>query len=251
MNTLQNACSKCKRSIKVTDLFIRRQAIRKLKTSASLWKVEGRRRVVVTGVGLVTCLGIGRHEVWRRLLDGDCGIVKLTGKEYEQLPSRIAGLVDDSSGDHRKKFDDVIPTSHQRNMSQGSVYALMATEQALCDAGWRPQTTQEKVRSGVAIGMGLTGMLEVWQTGRNLEDKGYRKVSPYFMTKILVNMAAGQVSLHYGLQGPNHSVSTACTTGLHAVGDATRFIQRGDADIMVAGGSEESPNPLSIAGFSR
>ncbi|XP_052066190.1 3-oxoacyl-[acyl-carrier-protein] synthase, mitochondrial-like isoform X3 [Mytilus californianus] len=136
-------------------------------------------------------------------------------------------------------------------MSEGSMYVLVAAEEALNDAKWKPVTEEDKIRTGVAIGMGLVGMKEIYQTKDMMNQKGYKGVNPFFLPKILVNMAAGNVSVKFGLKGPNHAVSTACTTGLHSVGDACRFIQHGNADVMIAGGTEESPNPLSVAGFSK
>ncbi|XP_048761105.1 3-oxoacyl-[acyl-carrier-protein] synthase, mitochondrial-like isoform X3 [Ostrea edulis] len=193
------------------------------------------RRVVVTGIGLVTCLGVGKDKVWNNLIKGQCGIRKIDNE---------AGFVPE---DVLKPFT----STEKRQLSEGMMYTLVAAEEALTDANWKPETPQEQERTGVTVGMGMNGMEEIYRTADRLFQKGYREINPFFMPKILINMAAGHVSLKYGFQGPNHSVSTACTTGLHAVGDAFRFIQRGDADVMVAGGAEESPNPLSVAGFSR
>ncbi|OWF52156.1 3-oxoacyl-[acyl-carrier-protein] synthase, mitochondrial-like [Mizuhopecten yessoensis] len=209
------------------------------------------RRVVVTGLGLVTCLGVGSRHVWDRIIKGQCGISTIKGPGYENVPCKVAGFVPRGSNPGDLRLEDYMSVQEQRIMSQGCAYALVATEEALTDAGWEPNTEEEKNSTGVAIGMGMVGMEETYNTGVTLRERGYSRVSPFFMPKILINMTAGNVSVKYGLQGPNHSVSTACTTGLHAVGDAFRFIQRGDAEVMVAGGAEESPNPLSVAGFSR
>uniref|UniRef100_A0A8B8ECA5 3-oxoacyl-[acyl-carrier-protein] synthase n=1 Tax=Crassostrea virginica TaxID=6565 RepID=A0A8B8ECA5_CRAVI len=202
------------------------------------------RRVVVTGVGLVTCLGVGKANVWNRLINGECGIRTIDKEFPSTIPCKIAGLIPE-------EVTECFNATDQRHMSEGMMYALTAAEEALTDANWKPNTQEQKERTGVAVGMGMNGMKEIYTTADSLFHKGYRAVSPFFMPKILINMAAGHISLKFGFQGPNHSVSTACTTGLHAVGDAFRFIQRGDADVMVAGGAEESPNPLSVAGFSR
>lgn len=204
------------------------------------------RRVVVTGVGLVTCLGIGKNKVWNSLINGDrCGIRRIKDKEFPpSIPCKIAGYVPE-------RVANLFTATEQRHLSEGVMYTLTAAEEALTDAKWKPCTQEQLERTGVAVGMGLNGMKETYTTADRLFNKGYREVNPFFMPKILINMAAGHVSLKYGFQGPNHAVSTACTTGLHAVGDAFRFIQRGEADVMVAGSAEESPNPLTVAGFSR
>ncbi|XP_060075623.1 3-oxoacyl-[acyl-carrier-protein] synthase, mitochondrial-like [Ylistrum balloti] len=209
------------------------------------------RRVVVTGLGLVTCLGVGTKHVWDRIIKGHCGIGVINGQGFEGIPCKVAGFVPRGDNPGELQLKEYMSVQEQRITSQGYAYALVAAEEALTDAGWKPNTEEEKHSTGVAIGMGMVGMEETFNTGLTLRDRGYSRVSPYFMPKILINMTAGNISVKYGLQGPNHAVSTACTTGLHAIGDAFRFIQRGDAKVMVAGGSEESPNPISVAGFSR
>ncbi|XP_060608520.1 3-oxoacyl-[acyl-carrier-protein] synthase, mitochondrial-like [Ruditapes philippinarum] len=210
-----------------------------------------KRRVVVTGLGMVTCLGVGTKHVWNRLLKGECGIQKLTEPEYDQIPCKVAGLVPRGNNPGELNLDDHISQADQRVMSLASAYAIVAADEAIKDADWKPKSAEEKQRTGVAIGMGMVGMQHIANIGQIFREQGYRRVSPHFIPMVLVNMAAGHVSLKYGLQGPNHAVSTACTTGLHAIGDAARFIQYGDADVMVAGGTEASVDPLSIAGFAR
>lgn len=212
---------------------------------------EPRRRVVVTGLGLVTCLGVGTKHVWNRLIKGECGIQKLTDPAYEQIPCKVAGVVPRGSKPGELNLDGYVSPADQRVMSLASAYALVAAEEAVSDANWKPTSPEDKQRTGVAIGMGMVGMQHIADTGQLFQEKGYRRVSPHFIPMVLVNMAAGHVSLKYGFQGPNHAVSTACTTGLHAIGDATRFVQSGDAEVMIAGGTEASVDPLSIAGFAR
>ncbi|WAR03197.1 OXSM-like protein [Mya arenaria] len=209
------------------------------------------RRVVVTGMGLVTCLGVGVRHVWRRILDGHCGISGLHATEFKEIPCRVAGYVPRGTSPGELNLDSHIPPADQRVMSLASAYALVAAEEALVDSGWKPRTEDDRHRAGVAVGMGLCSLHQISEMGHVLREKGYRRVSPHFIPSILTNMAAGQVSLKFGLKGPNHAVSTACTTGLHAIGDAARFIQYGDADLMVAGGTEANIDPLSIAGFAR
>ncbi|XP_045171726.2 3-oxoacyl-[acyl-carrier-protein] synthase, mitochondrial-like [Mercenaria mercenaria] len=227
-------------------LGVMKNVLRKFGTHAAVG-----RRVVVTGLGMVTCLGVGTKHVWDRLLNGDCGIQKLTDKAFDQIPCKVAGVVPRGNNPGQLNLDEHVSPADQRVMSLASTYALVAADEAFNDANWRPSTVEEKQRTGVAIGMGMVGMQHIANVGQIFREKGYRHVSPYFIPMVLVNMAAGHVSLRYGLQGPNHAVSTACTTGLHAIGDAARFIQYGDADVMVAGGTEASIDPLSIAGFAR
>ncbi|XP_002731411.1 3-oxoacyl-[acyl-carrier-protein] synthase, mitochondrial-like [Saccoglossus kowalevskii] len=144
-----------------------------------------------------------------------------------------------------------VSTSEQRTMSEATVFALAATEEALNHAKWKPTNNNDQNKTGVAVGMGMVGLNDIVDSGITLRDKAYNKVSPYFIPRILVNMAAGHISIRHKLKGPNHAVSTACTTGCHAIGDAMRFIRNGDADIMVAGGTEATVNPLALAGFCR
>ncbi|KAK7087767.1 3-oxoacyl-[acyl-carrier-protein] synthase, mitochondrial-like [Littorina saxatilis] len=210
-----------------------------------------RRRVVVTGVGLVTCLGVGAETVWNRLLQGQCGIGKVKGKGYEQVPCQVAGLVpcgEESDTFNRQRY---VPKSQDRGISLASAFALAAAEEALTCAGWKPQDESELERTGVCVGTGMVSLEEIADAGQQLRSGMYRKVSPWFVPEILINIAAGHVSLKYGFKGPNHSVSTACATGLHAIGDASRFIRHGDADVMVAGGAEACVGPLALAGFAR
>ncbi|CAN7989029.1 unnamed protein product, partial [Ixodes hexagonus] len=210
------------------------------------------RRVVVTGLGLVTPLGTGTKPVWENLLQSRSGIVRL-GKEYDGIPSKIAGCVptDVSQNPAAFSIEKFVSKSDLRSMTVATAYALAATEEALVDASWEPKTDAECRSTGVAIGNAMTDLDYIVDSGLQFRDKGYGKMSPYFVPKILTNMAAGHVSIRHKLRGPNHSVATACTTGLHAVGDAFSFIQRGYADVMVCGGTECSVSPICLAAFSR
>uniref|UniRef100_A0A6B0VC72 3-oxoacyl-[acyl-carrier-protein] synthase, mitochondrial n=1 Tax=Ixodes ricinus TaxID=34613 RepID=A0A6B0VC72_IXORI len=220
---------------------------RRLNTSA-----KGARRVVVTGLGLVTPLGVGTKLVWENLLQSRSGIIWL-GKEFDGIPSKIAGRVPTDASQNPAAFsiDRFVSKSDLRSMTVATAYALAAAEEALADASWRPKTDAECQSTGVAVGNAMTDLDYIVDSGQLFRDKGYAKMSPYFVPKILTNMAAGHISIRHNLRGPNHSVATACTTGLHAVGDAFNFIQRGYADVMVSGGTECSVSPICLAAFSR
>lgn len=212
------------------------------------------RRVVVTGLGGVTPLAAGIRETWKRLLDSSCGIVStdLKGPRFASLPSRVAGLVPQGSReDGRWQAKDWLPASEERQMALFAQYAIASAEEALQDAGWHPTEERDLEATGVTIGSGIGNLDEAYNTSVAFHEGGYRKVSPLFVPKLLINLAAGHVSIRYGFKGPNHAATTACTTGLHALGDASRLIAFGDADVMVAGGAESCIHPLAISGFAR
>ncbi|KNC96477.1 beta-ketoacyl-acyl-carrier-protein synthase II [Spizellomyces punctatus DAOM BR117] len=216
------------------------------------------RRVVVTGLGLVTPLGTGVNHVWSGLLAGRSGITSLkgvkhqgTGRGYEDIPSQVAALVPRGNKEGEFDVDKWVKKGDVRNMAPFMHYALSAAQQAITDSGWLPTTELEKQRTGVCFGSGIGCLDEMESTAISFAENGMRRISPYFVPKILINLAAGHISMRYGLQGPNHAASTACTTGAHSIGDAMRFIQFGDADVMVAGGSEASVSPLAMAGFAK
>lgn len=206
-----------------------------------------RRRVVVTGLGVVCPLGTGSKLVWQNLLKGVCGIVPLKGEEYSKLPCRVAGVV---PLDQDNKVAKALSKVNLRYMAPATCLALVATSEALSDANWLPESNTDKEGTGVAIGMGMIDLKDVCNTNDALKIS-YNKVSPFFVPRILPNMAAGQISIKYGFRGPNHAVSTACATGAHSIGDAFRFIRNGDADVMLCGGAESCISPLAIAGFCR
>ncbi|XP_022109355.1 3-oxoacyl-[acyl-carrier-protein] synthase, mitochondrial-like [Acanthaster planci] len=215
------------------------------------YSTAARRRVVVTGVGVLCPLGVGIQHVWPRLTDGQCGITNVCGPGYEKIPCQVAGYVPKGDGMGQFQASKIVSSSEQRTMCDASVFALAAAEEAFRQAEWKPSSQEDMRASGVAVGMGMVGLEDVVNTGITLQNQGYRRVSPYFVPRILTNMAAGHISIRYSLKGPNHAVSTACTTGAHAIGDAFRFIRNGDADVMVAGGTEASISPIAIAGFAR
>ncbi|KAF2191473.1 ketoacyl synthase domain-containing protein [Zopfia rhizophila CBS 207.26] len=212
------------------------------------------RRVVVTGLGLVTPLGIGVRRTWQRLLDGHCGIVSINekGPQFASLPSRIAGIVPEGrKEDGEWNAKEWLSPGDERRMARFAQYAMIASEEALRDAEWTPKKEEDLTATGVYMGSGIGSLDDVYETTVAFEEGGYRKVSPLFVPRLLINLAAGHVSMRYGFKGPNHAATTACTTGAHSIGDAARLIQFGDADIMIAGGAESCIHPLAIAGFAR
>lgn len=208
------------------------------------------RRVVVTGWGLATPLGVGVERTWARLLAGESGIRAIDRFDVADLPSRIAGLLPEGPyADGGFDADEWVPTKDQRKMDRFAMYALCAAEQALQDAGWHPSEQHARERTGVLIGSGIGGLPALADGAVTLERQGARRISPFFIPSALVNLAAGQVAIRHGLQGPTHGVATACASGAHAIGDAARMVMLGDADVMVAGGTEGAVSRLGIAGF--
>lgn len=205
------------------------------------------RRVVVTGLGVISPIGNNVKEAWKNIITGKCGISKLDSK-YENLPCRIAGTIMEKG--EQLKLENYFSKSELRSISPATAYALLAVKEALHNANLLSINDDIKTKTGVAIGMGMIDLKDVCDTNEALR-KSYNQVSPFFVPRILANMASGQVSIKYGFRGPNHSVSTACATGAHAIGDSFRFIKNGDADIMICGGAEACISPLAIAAFCR
>src|SRR5437016_11591273 len=209
------------------------------------------RRVVVTGMGLVTPLGIGLEQVWGRLLAGESGIRAIQSFDVSDLPSRVAAQVprgDQTSG--LFNADDWVPPKDQRRMDQFIVFAMAAAAQAVDDAGWHPTDEEECERTGVMIGSGIGGLPGITDGALLLAERGPRRISPFFIPASLINLASGHLSIRYGFKGPNHAVVTACSTGAHAIGDASRLIMLDDADVMVCGGTEAAICRLGLAGFA-
>ena len=212
--------------------------------------MDAGRRVVVTGLGAVTPLACGVRASWRRLLAGESGIRAIDRVDVSDMPSRVAGQV--PGPDEEDGFDPGawIEPRERRRMDTFIHYAIAAAAEAVEDSGWRPEDDRGRERTGVLIGSGIGGLPGIEAATLSLAEKGRRGVSPFFIPSCLINLASGQVSIRHGFKGPNHSVVTACSTGAHAIGDAARLILWGDADAMVAGGSESAISRLAVAGFS-
>jgi 3-oxoacyl-[acyl-carrier-protein] synthase II len=209
------------------------------------------RRVVVTGLGLVTPLGCGVEASWSRLLQGKSGARRITEFEVGDIPAQIACFVPRGDGsDGTFNPDQWMEPKEQRKVDDFIIYAMSAADQALADSGFKPRTEEERERTGVLIGSGIGGLSGIADTSITLKEKGPRRVSPFFIPGRLINLAAGQVSIKHGLKGPNHAVVTACSTGAHAIGDAARIVALGDADVMVAGGAESPICRIAMAGFA-
>ena len=209
------------------------------------------RRVVITGLGLVTPLGCGVDASWSRLLEGKSGARRIEEFDVSDLSAQIACFVPRGSlADGKFNPDDWMEPKDQRKVDDFIIFAMAAAEQALNDASWRPEKPEDRERSGVLIGSGIGGLDGIASTALLLAEKGPRRISPFFIPGRLINLASGYVSIRHGLKGPNHAVVTACSTGAHAIGDASRLIALGDADVMVAGGTESPLCRLSMAGFA-
>ena len=209
------------------------------------------RRVVITGLGLVTPLGSGVEATWSGLLDGKSGARRIAEFEVGDIPCQIACFVprgDGSAGSFNA--DQWMEPKEQRKVDDFIIYAVAAADQALADAGWAPRTSEDQERTGVLIGSGIGGLSGIADTSLLLKEKGPRRVSPFFIPGRLINLASGHVSIKHGLKGPNHAVVTACSTGAHAIGDAARIVALGDADVMVAGGAESPICRIAMAGFA-
>ncbi|KAL5068019.1 hypothetical protein RYX36_018906 [Vicia faba] len=227
--------------------------------------VVSSRRVVVTGLGMVTPLGCGVDKTWKQLIDGKCGIRALRLEDlkmssfdsetqlttFDQLTSKVAAIV--PTGTNPGQFNDEfwLNSKEHRSMTRFIAYALCAADEALRDSNWFPTEQEHKERTGVSIGGGTGSVSDMLDSAQLICEKRLRRISPFFIPRILINMASGHVSMKYGFQGPNHAAVTACATGSHSIGDAMRMIQFGDADVMVTGGTESSIDALSIAGFCR
>jgi 3-oxoacyl-[acyl-carrier-protein] synthase II len=208
------------------------------------------RRVVVTGMGMVTPLGCGAQLVWSRLLNSQSGLRTIERFQIDDLPAKVAGQIPLGTGEGEFDLDYAMPANERRRVGDFIVYAMAAARQAIEDSGWMPTAEEDLERTGVMVGSGIGGLVGITEGGLTLETKGVRKLSPFFIPSSLINLASGHISIRWGFKGPNHAVVTACSTGAHAIGDAGRMIQFGDADVMIAGGTEAAVSRIGIAGFA-
>ena len=209
------------------------------------------RRVVVTGLGLVTPLADGVEASWSRILSGQSGAGPITGFDTTGLVTTYACEVPLGDGtDGTFNADTYMEPKEQRKVDTFILFGMAAAQQAVEDSGWMPTDREDQERTGVLIGSGIGGLNSIANTAVMMEEKGPKRVSPFFVPGALINLISGQVSIRYGFRGPNHSVVTACSTGAHAIGDASRLIQHGDADVMIAGGAEAAICKIGIAGFN-
>jgi 3-oxoacyl-[acyl-carrier-protein] synthase II len=209
------------------------------------------RRVVVTGLGLVTPLASGVEETWTRLLDGQSGAGPITHFDASNVATKYACEIPYGDGtDGTFNPDDWMEPKERRKVDDFILYGIAAAEMAVRDSGWVPEDEEGRLRTGVMIGSGIGGLQSIAETSLLIKEKGPRRVSPFFIPGALINLISGQVSIKHGFKGPNHSVVTACSTGAHAIGDAARLIMTSDADVMVAGGAEAAICEIGIAGFN-
>lgn len=211
------------------------------------------RRVVVTGLGVVSPLGRGVKHNWESLMAGKSGIRRIEGVDLKDIPVMIAGQVPFGESEPDFNPDTVFAPKDQKKNDKFIMFGMAAADDALKDAGWNPETAseEEKYRAGVMIGAGIGGLQGIYENSISFNEFGMKKISPFFIPSVLINLISGNVSIKYGLKGPNHACVTACSTGTHAIGDAAAMIARGDADMMVAGGAESAVNVLGLAGFAR
>ena len=207
-------------------------------------------RVVVTGIGMVTPLAYKTNDTWTRLTNGHSGINKIASFNTDDLNVKIAGQIPIVSEEFGFNPDNHLEKKDQRKVDDFIIYAIAAADQAIEDSGWEAKNESDYYRAGVLVGSGIGGLQSIAKANETLNEKGPKRMSPFFIPSCLINLASGQISIKHGLKGPNHSVVTACSTGAHAIGDATRLIQSGEADIMLAGGAEAAVSRLGIAGFA-
>lgn len=210
------------------------------------------RRVVVTGIGMLSPMGRGVDTTWQGIINGKSAIRPVDRYDVSQSTAKIAGQVPFGKGNPALfDPDEVLPPKEQRRVDPFILYGLCAGTDAVEDSGWKPETEEDRFRTGVMIGAGIGGLTSISDSAVTLKEGGPRKISPFFIPSCLINLISGQLSIKYGFYGPNHSVVTACATGTHAIGDAARLIMWDDADVMVAGGAEAAVHPLAMAGFAQ
>ena len=209
------------------------------------------RRVVVTGLGLLSPFGYGTEHSWKNLLTGRSAASRVTTFEVDDLPCKIAHVIPRGDGANGTfNPEALLEPKELRKIGDFILYGIAAADEALKDSGWEPKTHQEQCATGVMIGSGIGGIEGIAENAIILKERGPRRITPFFIPGQIINLVSGQVSIRHGLKGPNHAVVTACSTGAHAIGDAARLIQYGDADVMLAGGAEAPVTRLSLAGFA-
>jgi 3-oxoacyl-[acyl-carrier-protein] synthase II len=208
------------------------------------------RRVVITGMGMITPLGYGVDTNWNAILSSRSGLTKIKEFDISDLPCQIAGRIPLSDDrENAVDLDDLLAAKERRKLDDFVSYGIIAANQALADSGWVADDEDKAYRTGVMIGSGIGGLSTIYEASILLNERGPRRLSPFFIPSSLINLISGQVSIRHNLKGPNHAVVTACSTGAHAIGDASRLIKYGDADVMVAGGAEAAVCRLGFAGF--
>ena len=207
-------------------------------------------RVVVTGIGMVTPLAYKTDDTWNRLIEGKSGINSIHSFDIDDLNVKIAGQIPRMEEDFGFNPDNHLEKKDQRKVDDFIIYAMAAADQAIEDSGWEAKNEEDFHKAGVLVGSGIGGLQSIAKANETLNQKGPKRMSPFFIPSCLINLASGQISIKHGFKGPNHSVVTACSTGAHAIGDAARLIKSGEADIMLAGGAEAAVSRLGIAGFA-
>ena len=208
------------------------------------------RRVVVTGLGMVTPLGVGVDHKWSQIIAGEADIGRITGFEVDDLACQIAGQVPGADQPGGLDMDAFIEPREQRKQDRFIQLGIVAAQLAVEDSGWKPEDRESQNRTGVMIGSGIGGLETIVQTDQLMNERGPRRITPFFIPSALINLVSGHVSIKYGFRGPNHAVVTACSTGAHAIGDAARMVALDDADVMVAGGAEAAVCRIGMAGFA-
>lgn len=212
------------------------------------------KRVVITGLGMISPLGVGVDHNWQSIIAGKSGLGKIEHFDATDFASKVAGVIprteDENPSDGSFNPDVFVPPKEQRKIDPFIVYAMAAAEEAIADSGWKAESEEQQERTGVLVGAGIGGLTTMYESSMVLAEKGPRRMSPFCIPAMLINLASGHISIKYGFKGPNHSVVTACSTGAHAIGDSARLIALGDADVMIAGGAEAAVTPLGVGGFA-
>ncbi len=209
-----------------------------------------KRRVVITGIGAVTPLSPSAEGTWKRLINGESGIGLISIFDTSDSPCKIAGEIKHGDGEHFLNIDKYIDIKEQRKMDRFIHFAICAADQAIIDSGWVADSDEQKYRTGIMIASGIGGLPAIEKTVIHMEEKGIKKISPFFIPQSLINLASGQISIKYGFMGPNHAIVTACASGSHAIGDSARMIEYGDVDVMIAGGAESAICKSGVGGFA-